>query len=184
MMDFGEFVSHCGPEQLDEALYHLSQSYPGDTDCLVLFESQWCPDCVRATPEIKTVCVSEQTRLLIVNVGSREEYRNPENKLKFEPWNLKCIPTLCCLNSWRLDTAINSRLDKELECCKTKENVIELVEIFIQEKRLGMMSTMNQVTDDDEYSIPILPDNRDNKVNVEVIPPGQSNKSIYSSYLI
>lgn len=167
MIDFGEYVTHCGTEQLGEALYQLSQSYPDDTDCLILFESSWCPDCVRATPEIKGVCVSESTRLLICNVGNREVYRDKDNYLRQEPWNLKCIPTLVCMNSWT--DKINSRLDTELEQCDTGEKVIELVETFISERRLGLM---NEV-DEDETAIPILPDIRENKVTVEVTPAGK-----------
>jgi hypothetical protein len=174
MIDFGEFVTHCGSDQLGEALYQLSQSHPGDADCLVLFESSWCPDCIRATPEVKGVCVSESTRLLICNVGDRQKYRDPENYLRKEPWNLKCIPTLVCINSWS-DAEINSRIDKELEECDTAEKVIELVETFIGEGRLGLMDKL----DEDETAIPILPDNRDNKVAVDTAPPEKSKKIIF-----
>jgi len=41
MPSFSDTVSTCGIESLGEVLYQLGQSYPGDSECLVLFSSGW-----------------------------------------------------------------------------------------------------------------------------------------------
>jgi thiol-disulfide isomerase/thioredoxin len=155
-MEFGATVSTCGAENLGEALHVLSQSYPADTDSLIMFQAPWCPDCVSSVPVIKKVCEEEGQRVLICHVGERDVYRSSERKSLLGPWNIACIPTLVCLGGGWRSHAVTARIDKELETCNDPEQMAQLVETFVSEQRLGVMDQPD-VDQEDEASIPILP---------------------------
>lgn len=112
-------------------MYQLNQSFPDDSECYVYFYSNWCPDCTRSTPAVKAVCVGEGQRLLTVNVGERDSWKDPSNPLRAQPWAIKCLPSLIFLPSWTGEPG--AKLDSDLEQAPNATRAAELVSTFFAE---------------------------------------------------
>ena len=109
-------MTACNFETLGEALYQLRQSYPAETECLVYFKADWCPDCDRATPGVLSTSAGHEQRLLVVDVGPKPGWRSTEpnlHPLKDDagPWKIKVLPTLCAIPSWAVGRHV-ARIDK------------------------------------------------------------------------
>lgn len=63
----------------------------------------WCPDCVVCKPVIEETLqkfeYNEQIALVVVEVGQRDEWKNPDNPYRNHKLKIGCVPTLVSLNN-------------------------------------------------------------------------------------
>ncbi|CAG9760020.1 unnamed protein product [Ceutorhynchus assimilis] len=60
----------------------------------------WCPDCNNAWPVVMGVldALPDNHPLVIVEVGEREEWKNPQNPFRKDKVRLRVIPTIAIWN--------------------------------------------------------------------------------------
>lgn len=78
----------------------------------VHFKSEWCPDCIRSNVAVRAAVTGAGRDLLVVDVGTREQWKTPAAPLRSDPrFLLSGIPTLVF---WRGGKAV-AKLGAELE---------------------------------------------------------------------
>lgn len=96
----------------------------------VLVSSGWCPDCLKGSPRVPPTIedaaevTNKSAVLLTIDVGAREEWRDPENLLRRHPLlQVQKIPTLYHFSSQ------GEMLDKlvEVEIYEPPETLVEFV---------------------------------------------------------
>lgn len=80
-------------------------------------KQSWCPDCVLAKPLIERMREKyqhdEQTALVYVRVGQRDEWKTPDNPYRLHEVKISCVPTIISLsNGLRLNGSECSDEDK------------------------------------------------------------------------
>ncbi|CAG0918205.1 unnamed protein product [Notodromas monacha] len=95
---FAKFLEEEGNKGVGEGAKKTTfVLYTGSTDSE---GKSWCPDCVKAEPVIEETFkhAPAGTRLVIVEVGERHEWKNPECPFRTER-KLNCVPTLAKLGT-------------------------------------------------------------------------------------
>ncbi|KAL0271939.1 UNVERIFIED_CONTAM: hypothetical protein PYX00_005085 [Menopon gallinae] len=122
-------ITHHKAESYEECLELLNKLK--DEKNIVLYFSgalnekgeNWCPDCRAAEPIVEEVLKENEHKtfhFVHVNVGSREEWKNPNCPFrKNEEFKLTSIPTLMM---WKSVERLN---DAE---CQDKENIAMILE--------------------------------------------------------
>lgn len=87
----------------DEALQLESKS---GTHYILFFASgnpPWCPDCREAQPHLEAVFAAKDApKLNVVRVGTRAEWKTPNNKWRSKPYHVSETPTLIKLVDVRM----------------------------------------------------------------------------------
>lgn len=88
------------PDNTIELLKYY-QEKSGQEIVFLSITSGWCPDCIKGTPRVKPALISRATStckrvmLVTVDVGTREEWRDPNGYLRIDPvLQVTNIPTL------------------------------------------------------------------------------------------
>ncbi|GAA6037918.1 hypothetical protein JCM8097_009490 [Rhodosporidiobolus ruineniae] len=101
------------PQSPESVLSQTKDASPDKPHYLVFFSSPdentgkpWCPDCADVQEDVGRLVPEKQSTLVFV--GSREEWRKPDNPFRAAPYNVNKIPTIIKVTQGGGDAAANS----------------------------------------------------------------------------